>query len=178
LALDKVTSPEQALIELYKKMKPGDPPTLEAAQAMLQNFFFKRERYSLSKVGRLKINEKLGLDDPLDNTVLTQEDILEEIVGEFTTDLAASNKEIHEQGDGIFLIDGSASIRDINRILSWDLDSSGAKTLNGLLTEILQSIPDFAVGIELDGYYAEIVQVKDNVIRTVKMWKSDSAPVA
>jgi len=109
--------------------------------------------------------------------LVTLEDILEEIVGEFTTDLAASNKEIHEQGDGIFLIDGSASIRDINRILSWDLDSSSAKTLNGLLTEILQSIPESAVGIELDGYYAEIVQVKDNVIRTVRMWQAGSARV-
>ena len=109
--------------------------------------------------------------------LVTLEDILEEIVGEFTTDLATSNKEIHEQGDGIFLIDGSASIRDINRILSWDLDSSSAKTLNGLLTEILQSIPESAVGIELDGYYAEIVQVKDNVIRTVRMWQAGSARV-
>ena len=109
--------------------------------------------------------------------LVTLEDILEEIVGEFTTDLAASNKEIHEQGDGIFLIDGSASIRDINRILSWDLDSSSAKTLNGLLTEILQSSPESAVGIELDGYYAEIVQVKDNVIRTVRMWQAGSARV-
>ena len=76
LALDKVASPEQSLIELYKKMKPGDPPTLEAAHLMLQNFFFKGERFSLSKVGRLKINEKLGLDDPLDNTVLSKQDIM------------------------------------------------------------------------------------------------------
>jgi len=79
LELDKVSSPDQALIELYKKMKPGDPPTLDAAQLMLQNFFFKRERYSLSKVGRLKINEKLGLDDPLDNTTLNREDILKTV---------------------------------------------------------------------------------------------------
>ncbi|MCS5554497.1 MAG: DNA-directed RNA polymerase subunit beta, partial [SAR324 cluster bacterium] len=79
LALDKLSSPEQSLIELYKKMKPGDPPTLEAAHLMLQNFFFKRERYSLSKVGRLKLNEKLILDDPLDNTVLTEEDILKTV---------------------------------------------------------------------------------------------------
>ncbi|MBC8257735.1 MAG: DNA-directed RNA polymerase subunit beta [SAR324 cluster bacterium] len=79
LELDKVTSAEQALIELYKKMKPGDPPTLESAQLMLQNFFFKGERYSLSSVGRLKINEKLGLDDPLDTTVLSNEDILKTV---------------------------------------------------------------------------------------------------
>ena len=100
------------------------------------------------------------------------EDILEEIVGEFTTDMAASSKDIHEQEDGSYLIDGTTSIRDINRVLSWDLDSSGAKTINGLLTDVLESIPDSSIGIDLNGYYAEIVQVKGNVIRTVRMWKS------
>ena len=104
--------------------------------------------------------------------IITLEDILEEIVGEFTTDLAASSKEIHPQDDGSFLIDGSASVRDINRVLSWDLDSTGAKTLNGLLTESLESIPDSSVCVNLEGYYAEIVQVKDNVIKTVKMWRA------
>ena len=107
--------------------------------------------------------------------IITLEDILEEIVGEFTTDLAASSKDIHPQEDGSFLIDGSASIRDINRVLSWDLDSSGAKTLNGLITELLESIPETAVCLNLDGYYAEIVSVKDNVIRTVKMWRGEDS---
>lgn len=101
--------------------------------------------------------------------MVTLEDILEEIVGEFTTDLTTNNKDIHAQEDGSFLIDGSANIRDINRSLGWDLNTSGAKTLNGLLMEILESIPDSLVGVKLDGYYAEIVQVKDNVIRTVRM---------
>ncbi len=107
--------------------------------------------------------------------IVTLEDILEEIVGEFTTDMAANIKEIHAQADGTYLIDGSASVRDINKALDWELDSTGAKTLNGLLTEILESIPDSAVGLELDGYYAEIVQVKDNVIKTVRMWASQPA---
>ncbi len=106
--------------------------------------------------------------------LVTLEDILEEIVGEFTTDMAASNKDINGQKDGSYLIDGATSIRDINRVLSWNLDSSGAKTINGLLTEALESIPDSSIGIDLHGYYAEIVQVKDNVIRTVRMWKSVS----
>lgn len=106
--------------------------------------------------------------------IVTLEDILEEIVGEFTTDMAATSKDIHAQEDGSFLIDGSTSIRDINRVLAWELDSSGAKTLNGLLTEILESIPDSSVGIKIEEYYAEIVQVKDNVIRTVKMWKVET----
>ena len=79
LEMDKVNSPEQAMIEVYKKMKPGDPPTLEAAKTMLQNFFFNQERYSLSKVGRLKINKKLGLDYPLDHLTLTHDDIMQGI---------------------------------------------------------------------------------------------------
>lgn len=107
--------------------------------------------------------------------IITLEDILEEIVGEFTTDLAASSKDIHPQDDGSFLIDGSASIRDINRVLTWELDSSGAKTLNGLITELLESIPETAVCLNLNGYYAEIVSVKDNVIRTVKMWRGEAS---
>ncbi|PCH60266.1 MAG: magnesium/cobalt efflux protein [SAR86 cluster bacterium] len=106
--------------------------------------------------------------------VVTLEDILEEIVGEFTTDLADTNKDIHSQGDGSYLIDGSANIRDINRSLSWNLDTGGAKTVNGLLVEILESIPESSVGVRLEGYYAEIVQVKDNMIRTVKIWPSTS----
>jgi len=107
--------------------------------------------------------------------IVTLEDILEEIVGEFTTDMATSSKDIHAQKDGSFLIDGSTSIRDINRTLSWDLDTSNARTINGLLTNLLQSIPDSSVGVDLKGYYAEIVQVKDNVIRTVKIWPSITA---
>lgn len=102
--------------------------------------------------------------------IVTLEDILEEIVGEFTTDLAANSKDIHAQNDGSYLIDGATSIREINRTLGWELDTAGAKTINGLLMEILQAIPDSSVGIELGGYYAEIVQIKDNVIRTVRMW--------
>jgi DNA-directed RNA polymerase subunit beta len=79
LEMDRINSPEQAMIEVYKKMKPGDPPTLEAASNMLQNFFFNEERYSLSKVGRLKINKKLGLEYPLDHLTLTHDDILKGI---------------------------------------------------------------------------------------------------
>ena len=104
--------------------------------------------------------------------IVTLEDILEEIVGEFTTDLADSNRDIFAQEDGSYLIDGGTSIRDINRTLSWQLDSESANTLNGILMEVLQSIPDASVGVKLDGYYAEILQVKDNVFRTVKMWEA------
>lgn len=103
--------------------------------------------------------------------IVTLEDILEEIVGEFTTDRSDSNREIHLQEDGSYLIDGSTTIRDLNRVLDWTVDSRGAKTLNGLLMENLQSIPDSIVGVKLNGYYAEIVQIKDNMFRTIRMWE-------
>lgn len=129
----------------------------------------------LSKFQRKKLRMAVVVDEyGAIKGLVTLEDILEEIVGEFTTDLADSSKDFHAQADGSYLIDGSTSIRDINRLLSWDLDNSGAKTLNGLLMEILQSIPDSSVGLRLNGYFAETVQVQDNVIRTVKMWQDES----
>ncbi len=105
--------------------------------------------------------------------IVTLEDILEEIVGEFTTDMAASSRDIHPQEDGSYLIDGSANIREINRALDWNLDTSSAKTINGLLVELLESIPEFPVGVKVGDYYAEIMQVKDNMIKTVRMWHTD-----
>ncbi len=101
--------------------------------------------------------------------IVTLEDILEEIVGEFTTDMAASSRDIVQQEDGCYLVDGSTGIRELNRILSWNLDTSGPRTLNGLLMEILQAIPDSSVGVDLDDYYAEIIQIQGNMIRSVKM---------
>ena len=66
-------------MEIYRRLRPGDPPTLETAQNLFNNLFFNPERYDLSKVGRLKLNYKFKLDEPLDNTVLTKRDILETV---------------------------------------------------------------------------------------------------
>lgn len=79
LAEDKANVKEEALIEIYRKLRPGDPPTIEFAEALLNNMFFSSERYDLSKVGRLKINHRLGLNVPLDDTILRREDVLEVI---------------------------------------------------------------------------------------------------
>lgn len=108
--------------------------------------------------------------------IVTLEDILEEIVGEFTTDLASSSRDIHPQSDGTFLIDGTATLREINRMLDWNLESDSAKTVNGLLVEILESIPENPVGVDLGTYRAEIVQVKGNIIKTVRMWMVEELP--
>ncbi|MGY8789892.1 MAG: CBS domain-containing protein, partial [Pseudomonadales bacterium] len=74
--------------------------------------------------------------------IVTLQDILEEIVGNFTTNFSEETDDIHPQDDGTYLIDGTATIRDINKALSWNLPTDGPKTLNGLLTELLEIIPE------------------------------------
>jgi DNA-directed RNA polymerase subunit beta len=76
LVLDKISSTDEAILEIYKKMRPGEPPTLETAKAYFNSLFFNPERYDLSKVGRLKINHKFNINVPLDMAILTKEDIL------------------------------------------------------------------------------------------------------
>ncbi len=104
--------------------------------------------------------------------IVALEDILEEIVGEFTTDYAASVPEIHPQEDGTFLIDGTALLRDINRSLDWSLPIDGPKTLNGLVLERLEFIPESNVCLRMDGYLMEIVQIGGNMVKTVKVWEA------
>jgi len=77
LLSDKVNSKEEALLEIYRKLRPGDPPTIEFAEALINNMFFSPERYDLSRVGRLKLNHRLNLNVDLDLTTLRKEDILE-----------------------------------------------------------------------------------------------------
>ncbi len=101
--------------------------------------------------------------------IVTIEDILEEIVGEFTTDLAAVNVDIHPQEDDSFMVDGGTHIRLINRSLGWNLPQDGPKTLNGLITEHLQTIPESNVCLAIDQYRIEVVQIQDNMIRTARL---------
>jgi DNA-directed RNA polymerase subunit beta len=77
LLQDKITSPEEAILEIYRRLRPGDPPTAETATAFFHNLFFNPDRYDLSKVGRLKLNHKLKLNVPLEQGTLRREDILE-----------------------------------------------------------------------------------------------------
>lgn len=105
----------------------------------------------------------------------TLEDILEEIVGEFTTDIAdITSRLIHAQPDGSYLVDGSISIRDLNEALHCKLPLQGPKTLSGLIIEYLEAIPQSATSLRLAGQAMEIVQVKNNVIKKVRMLKTTS----
>lgn len=104
--------------------------------------------------------------------LVTLEDILEEIVGEFTTDLAASSHDILPQEDGSHVIDGTTTLREINRTLHWNLPTDGPKTLNGLIIEYLQDIPDANISIQIGRYQMEILQVKDNMVKAIKVRKA------
>ncbi|NOY52520.1 MAG: DNA-directed RNA polymerase subunit beta [Deltaproteobacteria bacterium] len=76
LAHDKISTPQEAMIEIYKRMRPGEPPTLDTARDLFHNLFFNPRRYDLSPVGRLKMNHKLGFDIPMTTRTLTKEDII------------------------------------------------------------------------------------------------------
>ncbi|MBD3634866.1 MAG: HlyC/CorC family transporter [Methylophaga sp.] len=101
--------------------------------------------------------------------LITLEDIFREIVGEFTADTIDEDKEIHPQEDGSYLINGSATIRDINRSNNWELPTDGPKTINGLVLEHLESIPDPGVSIRMGDYVIEVVQTADNAIKTLRI---------
>jgi Mg2+/Co2+ transporter CorB len=109
--------------------------------------------------------------------LVTLEDILEEIVGEFTTDYAASLPEVHPQPDGWFVIDGLTPLRDINRTLGWDLPTLGPKTLNGLVLEHLEALPENNLCLAIGEYRIETLQIKDTVIKNLKITRS-AAPAA
>lgn len=99
----------------------------------------------------------------------TLEDILEEIVGEFTTDVSTNIKEIHPQEDGSFLIDGSVNIRDLNRALQLEFPTDGPKTLNGIVLEYLETIPEPGTSLRIGPYPIEIVHVTSNAVKTIKI---------
>lgn len=98
--------------------------------------------------------------------LVTLEDLLEEIVGEFTTD-TLDDHDIKKQPDGSWLIDASATIRDLNRELNWNLPTDGPKTLNGLLLEQLEAIPEAGTSVKLGDLAMTVVQTRDNAVRTV-----------
>jgi Mg2+/Co2+ transporter CorB len=132
----------------------------EATPLHTQLFHFQKERKRIAMV----VNEYGDV-----RGIVTLEDILEEIVGEFTTDFAANMPEIHPQDDGSHVIDGLAVLRDINRALGWDLPTHGPKTLNGLVLEHLEALPDSNLCLRIGDYLIETLQIKDNVIRNLKI---------
>lgn len=101
--------------------------------------------------------------------IVTLEDILEEIVGELSSGNSEEDQDIFLQEDGSYFVDGTAYIRDVNKSLEWELPTDGPKTVNGLITETLESIPDSNVCLQIENYQIETLQISDNVIKTAKI---------
>ncbi|KAF0863083.1 transporter associated domain-containing protein [Pseudomonas sp. LD120] len=108
--------------------------------------------------------------------IVTLEDILEEIVGEFESEHSLDNPHIHPQADGRYVVEGAASIRELNKSLGWHLPSDGPKTLNGLVTEALETIPDSAVCLKIGRYRLEILETEENRVSRVLIWHTSSVP--
>ncbi|WP_028303950.1 HlyC/CorC family transporter [Oceanospirillum maris] len=103
--------------------------------------------------------------------IVTLEDILEEIVGDFTSPMSGHNEDIKPDTKGNFEVDGTASIRDINKTLDWALPIDGPKTLNGLIIERLESIPEAQVCLKIGPYRLETIEISGNLVQKVRCWE-------
>jgi len=101
--------------------------------------------------------------------IVTLEDILEEIVGEFTTDPADEADDVVKVSANTFLIDATVNIRELNRSQGWELPTDGPKTLNGLIVELLETIPEPSTCLKISGYPIEIIESDNNRIRSVRV---------
>lgn len=136
-------------------------PEGTALKTQLTNFRANKERIGLvvDEYGDIK-----GL--------VTLEDILEEIVGDFTTSTAPTiDEEVTTQSDGSMIIEGSANLRDLNKMFGWELDTEDARTFNGLILEHLEEIPDEGAVCKIDGLQITILEVADNMIKQAKVVK-------
>jgi len=158
--LARGTLTRERLVEIARSREPYFVPEGTSLHVQLSNF--QRNRRRLAFV----VNEYGDIEG-----FVTLEDILEEIVGEFTTDPATvTHKDIHVERAGVFIVNASATIRALNRALQWHLPTNGPKTVNGLLLEQLETIPDPGTALKVGQYQFEILQIADNAIKTVRVF--------
>jgi CBS domain containing-hemolysin-like protein len=106
--------------------------------------------------------------------LVTLEDILEEIVGEFTTQPGSLSRDVLPQDDGSYVIAGGAAVRTVNRMLGWDLPTDGPRTISGLIVEHLETIPEAGTSLRLGDHTVEVLQIADNTVRTARVWPATS----
>ncbi|OOZ37007.1 HlyC/CorC family transporter [Solemya velesiana gill symbiont] len=139
-----------------------DPPYFipEGTPLNKQLLNFQRKR---ARVGLVvdEYGDVLGL--------ITLGDLLEEIVGEFTTDPSDSIQDVQPQEDGSFLVAGNANVKELVRTLHWELPINGPRTINGLITEYLEAIPEPGTSLLLEGYPVEILLTQDNAVRMIRI---------
>ncbi|MGH8279695.1 MAG: HlyC/CorC family transporter [Gammaproteobacteria bacterium] len=140
-------------------------PAGTSLQQQLQNFQAARRRIGL-------VVDEYGDIQGL----ATLEDILEEIVGEFTSDPAAQQKDVYQEAAGTYLVNGSAHLRHLNRLMDWKLPTGGPKTLNGLILEYLENIPKTGTRLRIAGYAMEIVRTSGSAAQTVRVRAPAATP--
>jgi Mg2+/Co2+ transporter CorB len=162
------TLTRERLIELAAAREPYFVPAGTSLMHQLAQFQRNRRRHAFV------VNEYGDIEG-----MVTLEDLLEEIVGEFTTDPATvGHKDVHRDGRGAWLVNGSATIRALNRSLGWQLPDLGPKTLNGLLLEKLENIPQAGTSLRIGALEFEVLQTVDNSIRTVRVRQIPQRPEA
>ncbi len=149
---------KEQFLELARNREPYFVPQGTTLNAQLLNFQRLRRRSALV------VNEYGDIQG-----LVTLEDLLEEIVGEFTTEPGMLHKDIHSEADGSYVVNGGINVRTLNRRLGWSLPTTGPRTLNGLIVEYLETIPDTGVSLKLGEYAVDILQIADNTVRTVRM---------
>ena len=153
------TFTRERLIEIARGREAYFVPEGTALNVQLGHFQRNRRRFAFV------VNEYGDIEG-----LVTLEDILEEIVGEFTTDPATiTHKDVHLERPGVYIVNASATIRALNRALGWQLPTEGPKTVNGLLLEQLETIPDSGTMVRVGHYEFEVLQIADNAIRTVRV---------
>ncbi|HED2942701.1 TPA: HlyC/CorC family transporter [Enterobacter hormaechei subsp. xiangfangensis] len=161
--------------EAYRLMTEKNEFTKEVMLRAADEIYYVPEGTPLStqlvKFQRNKKKVGLVVDEYGDiQGLVTVEDILEEIVGDFTTSMSPSlAEEVTPQNDGSVLIDGSANIREINKAFNWHLPEDEARTMNGMILEALEEIPATGTRVRIEQYDIDILDVQDNMIKQVKV---------
>ena len=146
------------LVALAKTREPWYVPEGTSLNRQLLNFQRQRRRMAF-------VVDEYGDVQGL----VTLEDLLEEIVGEFTTDASSLHKDVHREKGDSYVVNASASVRTLNRRMGWALPTTGPRTLNGLILEQLETIPEAGTRLRIDDYSIDVLQTGDNAVKTVRL---------
>jgi magnesium and cobalt exporter, CNNM family len=148
----------EQLLQLARAREPWYVPEGTSLNRQLLNFQRQRRRVAF-------VVDEYGDVQGL----VTLEDLLEEIVGEFTSDVSSLHKDVHKEKGGSYIVNASASLRTLNRKMNWSLPTTGPRTLNGLIIEQLETIPEAGTNLRIDGYSIDVLQTGDNAVKTVRL---------
>ena len=148
----------EQLLALARSREPWYVPEGTSLNRQLLNFQRQRRRVAF-------VVDEYGDVQGL----VTLEDLLEEIVGEFTSDTSSLHKDVHKEKGGSYIVNASASLRTLNRKMNWSLPTTGPRTLNGLIIEQLETIPEAGTSLRIDTYAIDVLQTMDNAVKTVRL---------